>query len=113
MRRRPPSLRRSLIVATAGPLAFGAVVTAVLVIGPDTSPTEMRVRQAPGPVETLIAEHDCYAGESPNPGVIPAGAVVSLPNQQARFVRSQVGFDIWEGVRPGTLHAFCLAGPQE
>lgn len=58
----------------------------------------------------LLDTHDCWSGAAPADmrGKIPGHAVVELAGDRgARYVGSQVGFDIWQHVRPGVLYGFC------
>ncbi len=59
------------------------------------------------PVASLVRANACWYGQAPADAGIPGHAVVTLPGQEPRLVRSQVGFDIWLEGRPGRLHAFC------
>ena len=57
----------------------------------------------------LTAVHDCWSGPAPSDmsHKVPAHAVVTLPGRRAAYLSSDVGFAVWAGDRPGTLHAFC------
>ena len=59
------------------------------------------------PVASLRAGHDCWSGQAPADAGVPGHAIVTLPGQAPRLVRSKIGFDIWLEGRPGRLHAFC------
>ncbi len=58
-------------------------------------------------VDELIAAHDCWSGDAPDPTVIPGKAVVTLPGAEPALLPADVGFEIWLEGRPGTVHAFC------
>lgn len=57
----------------------------------------------------LTVSHDCWSGPAPRDMAhkVPARAVVTLPGRRAAYLSSDVGFAVWAGDRPGTLHAFC------
>ena len=57
----------------------------------------------------LVNRHDCWSGAAPKDmrNKVPEHAVVTLPRRRAAYLSSDVGFAIWAGDRPGTLHAFC------
>ena len=57
----------------------------------------------------LVSRHDCWSGAAPKDmkDQVPEHAVVTLPGRRAAYLSSDVGFAVWSGDRPGTLHAFC------
>ena len=57
----------------------------------------------------LVSRHECWSGAAPKDmrNRVPAHAVVTLPGRRAAYLSSDVGFAVWSGDRPGTLHAFC------
>jgi hypothetical protein len=57
----------------------------------------------------LVRRHDCWSGAAPKnmKNKVPEHAVVTLPGRRAAYLSSDVGFAVWSGDRPGTLHAFC------
>jgi hypothetical protein len=116
-------LRRRLGAAALWPLlvvgSFAGsytVVGAVLPAGlesADARPFE----SAPEPVADrhvqrvlgLVGRHDCWSGAAPKDmrNKIPEHAVVTLPGRRTAYLSSDIGFAVWSGDRPGTLHAFC------
>ena len=57
----------------------------------------------------LVGRHGCWSGAAPKDmrSKIPEHAVVTLPGRRAAYLSSDIGFAVWSGDRPGTLHAFC------
>jgi hypothetical protein len=57
----------------------------------------------------LVGRHDCWSGAAPRDmrNKAPQHAVVTLPGRRAAYLASDIGFAVWAGDRPGTLHAFC------
>ncbi len=109
-----PTLRTVLLGAVGRVAGVGVGFVVVLTLGLLLVPrsTLVTAERSPrpvvvDPVATLVQKHGCWTGQSP-PGVgVPGHAIVTLPGQAPRLVRSQIGFDIWLEGRPGRLHAFC------
>ena len=111
---RPPTLRTALLGAIGRVVGLGAGFVVVLAVGLLLVPrsTLVTAERPPrptvvDPVASLLQTNDCWHGQAPAGVDVPGHAIVTLPGQAPRLVRSQVGFDIWLEGRPGQLHAFC------
>lgn len=93
------------VVAILWPLTV-----AVIVILAQPRGTEAEAVNTPSPTqssaERLVAQHDCSVfgyGDD----LIPGHAIVDVGNGPA-YVDGQIGFDLMESKRPGTLYAWCI-----
>lgn len=94
-------------------LAAAALVVSVYVYRHDTRPGAIAgpqsVQAAPTVTTVLFAAGSCWRRQVPADvrGQIPPRALVLLPGEGPRLVGATVGFDVWQGKRPGTLYGFC------
>ena len=109
-----PSLRTVLLRAVGRLAGAGVGFVVVLAVGLVLVPrsTLVTAERPPrhtvvDPVASLVQTYGCWHGQPPAGVGVPGHAIVTLPGQAPRLVRSQVGFDIWLEGRPGQLHAFC------
>jgi hypothetical protein len=74
---------------------------------PDSSSGGAADRQV---VEAAVADHHCsYAGFGGRS--VPASALIRTARGNVRQVSFDVGWDVYNGKRPGTLIAVCLDDP--
>jgi hypothetical protein len=96
--------------------ALGALLTLVVAGGLHTAARSAR----PGTtaesdshhrvVERAVTDHHCsYAGFGRE--AVPASALIRTTGGQLRQVSFEVGWDVYNGRRPGTLVAVCLDEP--
>ncbi|MGZ5416288.1 MAG: hypothetical protein ACXWDI_03835 [Nocardioides sp.] len=116
-------LRRRLGAAALWPLMLvgsfaGSYTVAGAVLPGGTESAEVRrFEPAQEPVADrherrvlrLVSRHACWSGAAPKGmrNKIPEHAVVTLPGRRTAYLSSDIGFAVWSGDRPGTLHAFC------
>lgn len=94
----------SIAVATLALVAVLAATSSDAALVPTQAPDSTSVPQQ------LLNAHHCWSGAAPADmaGKIPSHAVVELnPQRGPQYVRSEVGFDIWQHRRTGTLFGFC------
>jgi hypothetical protein len=59
-------------------------------------------------LDRAVADHECsYSGYGEG-GTVPASALITTPRGVLRKVSFEVGWDVYNGHRPGTLIAVCL-----
>jgi hypothetical protein len=106
-----------LVLAVVKGAALGALLTLVVAGGlhaaapsaqPDAtgaSDPDQRV------IERAVADHHCsYAGFGAK--LVPASALIRTTDGKLRQVSFDVGWEVYNGSRPGTLVAVCLDQPE-
>jgi hypothetical protein len=105
-----------LVLAAFKGAALGALLTLVVVGGlhmtaPSAQPGATAESDASQRVvERAVADHHCsYAGFGGK--VLPSSALIRTSGGTLRQVSFAVGWDVYNGKRPGTLIAVCLDQP--
>ena len=100
------------MLATLKGAALGGLLTLVVVGGldvtaPSAQPGFTADDRAQTVVERAVVDHDCsYAGFSA--GEIPVSALIRNARGELRQVTFEVGWDVYNGRKPGELIAVCL-----
>jgi hypothetical protein len=111
--RRTPRRPLRIALATFKGAALGGLLTLVVVGGlsaaaPSTqhgAPEETTGYERV--VQRAVADHHCsYAGFGNK--AIPASALIRTTDGEVRQVSFEIGWDVYNGKRPGTLIAVCL-----
>lgn len=102
-----------VVLATLKGAALGGLLTLVVVGGlhataPSANPGFTAEADAyQRVVQRAVADHHCsYAGFGD--GTLPASALIRTTAGEVRQVSFEVGWDVYNGKRPGTLIAVCL-----
>jgi hypothetical protein len=105
------------VLATVKGAALGGLLTLVVVGGlrattPSAHPRGSEADDAyERVVQRAVLDHHCsYAGFGDTG--IPASALIRTSGGQLRQVSFEVGWDVYNGKRPGTLVAVCLDEPR-
>jgi len=114
-RRTPRRPLRVVLTAVKG-ASLGGLLTLVVVGGLHSTPPSARpgdpadTDAAQGVVQRQVADHHCsYTGFGNR--AVPSSALIRTPRGQIRQVSFDVGWDVYNGKRPGTLIAVCLDDP--
>ena len=101
------------MLATFKGAALGGLLTLVVVGGLHATAPSARPGNAPetnayqGVVQRAVVDHHCsYAGFGKK--AIPGSALIRTARGDVRLVSFEVGWDVYNGKRPGTLLAVCL-----
>jgi hypothetical protein len=115
-RRTPRRPTRAVLTVVKG-ASLGALLSIVVVGGLHTgSPnadTSQRASDAyERVVERAVAAHNC-SFEGYGDSAIPESALIRTSQGELRQVSFEVGWDVYNGRRPGTLIAVCLEDPDD
>jgi hypothetical protein len=115
--RREPVRPVRLLMALVKGAALGALLTLVVAGGlhaasPSSRPGATTAgKEYQRVVERAVAVHHCsYTGFGST--AVPASALIRTTSGELRQVSFEVGWDVYNGRRPGTLVAVCLDHPE-
>ena len=115
-RRTPRRPTRAVLTVIKG-ASLGALLSIVVVGGLHTgSPAADSSAQTSDAykrvVERAVAAHNC-SFEGYGDSAIPESALIRTTRGELRQVSFEVGWDVYNGRRPGTLIAVCLEDPHD
>jgi hypothetical protein len=107
--RRPARVALTVVKgASLGALLSIVVVGGIRIETPDADPSAQTASEAyERVVQRAVAAHNC-SFEGYGDSAIPASALIRTTAGEVRQVSFEVGWDIYNGKRPGTLIAVCL-----
>jgi hypothetical protein len=105
-----------VVLATLKAAALGGLLTLMVVGGPQaTAPSAQSSARTEADaygrvVQRAAADHRCSLARLRH-GAVPASALIRTTGGEVHQVSFEVGWDVYNGRRPGTLIAVCLDDP--
>jgi hypothetical protein len=114
--RLPPAPAGRLVLALFKGAALGALLLLVVAGGPHTAarparPGTTAASESDRVVERAVTDHRCSYAGSGREAAVSASALIRTTGGELRQVSFEVGWDVYNGRRPGTLVAVCLDEP--